>query len=86
MSQENKGDKKDTCQSTLILTKIFQYLFVHQMENPQKPSAKVKITREGMQTTLENRKKVIAKSPRNAFKKKNIAKEGGASGLGVKRE
>jgi len=30
----NKGDEKDTCQSTLVLAKIFQYLFVHQKENP----------------------------------------------------
>ncbi len=59
MSQENKGDKKDTCQSTLILTKIFQYLFVHQKGSPQKPLAKMKINGEEMQTTLENRKKVI---------------------------
>jgi hypothetical protein len=43
-----KGDKKDTCQSTLILAKIFQYLFVHQKENPQKPPTKVKRTREEM--------------------------------------
>jgi hypothetical protein len=28
--KENRGDKKDICQSTLILAKIFQYLFVHQ--------------------------------------------------------
>jgi hypothetical protein len=32
--KENKGGKKDTYQSTLILTKIFKYLFVHQNENP----------------------------------------------------
>jgi hypothetical protein len=32
--KENKGDKKDTYQSTLVLAKIFQYLFVHQNENP----------------------------------------------------
>jgi hypothetical protein len=31
---ENKGDNKDTCQSTLVLVKIFQYMFVHQKENP----------------------------------------------------
>jgi hypothetical protein len=34
--KENKGDKKDTCWSTLVLAKIFQYLFVHQKENPHK--------------------------------------------------
>jgi len=32
--KENKGDKKDTCWSALILAKIFKYLFVHQKENP----------------------------------------------------
>jgi len=32
--KENKGDKKDTCQSALVLAKIFQYLFVHQKDNP----------------------------------------------------
>jgi hypothetical protein len=32
--KENKGDKKDTYKSTLVLAKIFQYLFVHQKENP----------------------------------------------------
>ncbi len=38
---ENKGDKKDICQSTLVLAKIFQYLFVHQKDNPQKTPTKV---------------------------------------------
>jgi hypothetical protein len=32
--KENKEDKKDTCQSTLILVKICKYLFIHQKENP----------------------------------------------------
>ncbi len=27
--KENKGDKKDTCQFALVLTKIFQYLFMY---------------------------------------------------------
>ncbi len=40
--KENKGDKKNTCTSTLILVNIFQYMFVHQKENPQKPPTKVK--------------------------------------------
>ncbi len=44
--KENKGDKKDTCQSALVLAKIFQYLFVHQKDNPQKPLAKVLKIRE----------------------------------------
>ncbi len=39
--KENKGDKKDTYQSTLVLAKFFQYLFVHQKDNPRKPSTKV---------------------------------------------
>jgi hypothetical protein len=43
-----KENKKDTCQSTFVLTKIFQYLFMHQKDNPQKPLAKVKRTREEM--------------------------------------
>ncbi len=43
-------------------------------------------TKEEMQTTLENRKKVATNSPRNVFKKKNKVEEGGASCLRVKRE
>ncbi len=39
-----------------------------------------------MQTTLENRKKATTKSPRSALKRKNKAEEGGALGLGIKRE
>jgi hypothetical protein len=35
---------------------------------------------------LENRKEVVAESLRSALKKKNKAKEGGASGLRVKKE
>jgi hypothetical protein len=31
--KENKGDNKDTYQSTLVLAKNFQYFFVHQKEN-----------------------------------------------------
>jgi hypothetical protein len=56
--KENKGDKKDTFQSALVLAKIFQYLFVHQKKTPQKPPTKVKRTREEMLRTLENKKKV----------------------------
>jgi hypothetical protein len=44
----NKGDKKNTCQSTLILANIYIYLFVHQKGNPHKPHAKVKRTKEEM--------------------------------------
>jgi len=29
-----KENKKNTCQYALVLTKIFQYLFVHQKDNP----------------------------------------------------
>jgi hypothetical protein len=32
--RENKRDKKDTYKSALVLAKVFQYLFVHQKENP----------------------------------------------------
>ncbi len=39
-----------------------------------------------MQTTLENKKKVIANFLRSAFKRKNRVEEGGALGSGVKRE
>ncbi len=39
-----------------------------------------------MQTTLKNRKKVVADFPRNALKRKNRVEEGGASSSGVKRE
>ncbi len=55
--RENKGDKKDTCQFALVLVEIFQYMFVHQKENAQKPPTKVLKIKEEMQTTLENRKR-----------------------------
>jgi len=42
--------------------------------------AKVKRTREEMQTTLENRKKDAIGSPRSVFKGKTKVEEGGASG------
>jgi len=73
--KDNKGDKKDTYQSTLVLAKKIQYLFVHQKDNPQKPPTKVKRTREEMQTTLENRKKVVIDSPRSVLKGKNRVEE-----------
>jgi len=63
----------------LILANILKYLFVHQKENPQKPHTKVKITKEEMQVTLENRMKVAIESPRNVFKKENKVEEDGAS-------
>ncbi len=39
-----------------------------------------------MQTTLDNKKKVAADSPRSALKRNNRVEEVGALGLGVKRE
>jgi hypothetical protein len=48
--------------------------------------AKVKRTREEMQITLENKKKVTIDSPRSALKRKNKVEEGKALGLIVKRE
>jgi hypothetical protein len=59
---------------------------MHQKENPSKPLTMVKRTREEMQKTLENRKKVVINSPRNAFKRKNKVEEGQALGSGMKRE
>jgi len=38
----------------LGISKNLSDVFVNQKENPQKPLAKVKRTREEMQTTLEN--------------------------------
>ncbi len=84
--KENKGDKKNTYQFALVLAKIFQYLFMHQKDNPQKPSTKLKRTKEEMQTTLENRKKVVTDSSRSVIKRKNRVEEGGALGLRMKRE
>ncbi len=46
---------------------------------------KVETTREEMETTLENRKKVASDSPRSGLKRKNKV-EGGALGSRVKRE
>jgi coenzyme F420-reducing hydrogenase beta subunit len=72
-------DKKNTCQFALVLTKTLKYLFVHQKDNPWKPSAKVLKTREEMQTTLKNKKKVAIDYLRNVLKRKNKVEEGGAS-------
>jgi meiotically up-regulated gene 157 (Mug157) protein len=84
--KENKGNKKYTYQFALVLVKIFQYLFVHQKENPQKPRTKVKRIREELQTTSKNKKKVAPKSPISAFKRKNKIEEGGVSCSRVKKE
>ncbi len=84
--KENKGDKKDTCQSAWCWQRSFSFLFMLQTENPHKSPTKVKIIKEEMQTTLENRKKATTNSPRSAFKRKNKVEEGGASHWGVKRE
>ncbi len=39
-----------------------------------------------MQTTLENKTKVVANSPRNVVKRKNIVEEVGASSSRMERE
>ncbi len=70
---------KDICQFALVLAKIFQYLFVHQKDNPQEPPTKVKRTREDVQTALENKKKAASNSLRSAIERKNKVEEGGAS-------
>jgi len=72
--------------SALVLAKIFQYLFVHQKDNPKKPLTKVKINREEMKITLENRKEATTNSPRSALKRKNKVEGGGTSSLRMKRE
>jgi len=41
---------------------------------------------EEMQTTLENKTKVVANSPRNVVKRKNIVEEVGASSSRMERE
>jgi len=48
---------------------------VNQKENPSKPPTKVNKTREEMQKTLENKKKVAINSPSNALKRKNKVEE-----------
>jgi hypothetical protein len=60
----------------LVLAKIFQYLVVHQKDNPQKPS----------HITLKNKKKAAIDSPRSALKRKNKVEEGGALGSRMKME
>jgi hypothetical protein len=52
---------------------------MHQKDTPHKPLAKVKRTREEMQTTLEKIKKATTDSPISAFKKNNKVKEGASS-------
>jgi hypothetical protein len=84
--KENKGDKKNTYHSTLILAKILKYLFIHQKGNPQKLHAKVKKTRKYLQVALESRRKVATESPKNVLKRKNKVEEGEATGSGVKKE
>jgi hypothetical protein len=39
-----------------------------------------------METSLENRKKVATESPRSALKRKKKVEQGGALGLGIKKE
>ncbi len=83
--KENKGDKKDACQLALILTKIFNYLFFPQKNNPQKPQTRVKKPIEDMQATLVNRRKTTAKFPKSVLKRNNKVEEGGTSRLEVKK-
>jgi hypothetical protein len=59
---------------------------MHQKDNPKKPLAKVKITKEEMHITLHNRKKAATNSPRSALKRKNTIEEGGTSSSKVKKE
>jgi len=70
----------------MVLAKIFQYLFVHQKDNPHKPPAKVKRIREEMLRALDNRKKIAVDSSRRAFKRKNRIEEGGVLGSRMKKE
>jgi hypothetical protein len=86
MLRRIRGIKKKQIQSSLLLAKIFQYLFVHQKDNPHKPLTKVKITKEEMKITLENIKKVVTYYPISALKRKTIVEKGGALGVGMKRE
>jgi hypothetical protein len=59
---------------------------VHEKENPHKPATKVLKTREEMQTTLKNQKKVVVDFLKSVFKRKNIIEEGGTLGSRVKRK
>jgi hypothetical protein len=68
---------------SLDLGKDIYIIFIRQRE---KPLTKVKKTREEMQATLEKRRKIATKFPRNALKRKNGVEEGGTSRLGVKKE
>ncbi len=70
----------------LVLAKIFQYMFVHQKDNPHNPPTKVKRTRKEVQTTLKNKKKTIVDFPRSVFKRKNKVEERGTSSSIVKKE
>jgi hypothetical protein len=47
------------------------FRFLHQKENLQKPHAKVKKTKEEMQASLVNIRKLVVESPKNALKMKN---------------
>jgi hypothetical protein len=44
-------------------------MFMHQKKNPHKPPTKVLKTKEEMQITLENRKKVVTKFPRSVSRR-----------------
>jgi len=60
----------------LVWAKIFQYLVVHQKDNPQKPS----------QIALKNKKKATIDSPISVFKQKNKVEEVGTLGSRMKTE
>ncbi len=60
-------------------------MFVNQKENPQKPSTKVKRTKEEMQITLRTKRR-LQQTPRNVLKRKNIVEEGGTLSSEMKRE
>jgi len=59
---------------------------MHQKDNPHKQPAKVKRIREEMLRALENIKKIVVDSSRNAFKRKNKVEEGRVLGSRMKRE
>ncbi len=61
-------------------------MFMYQKENPQKPLAKVKRTKEEMQIALVSKKKTTTNFPRSDLERKNRVEEGGALGSKVKRE
>ncbi len=84
--KENKGDKKNSYQSTLVFGKNLSVFVCVSKGEPHKPLAKVLKNKEEMKTKLENKKKVASNFLGSAFKRKNRVEEGGASGSRVRRE